>query len=154
MKIVLGCDHAGFLLKPVVEDVIRKAGHQMLDVGTNAADPVDYPDIVARVGRAIVEKRAQRGILLCGSGVGASIAANKISGVYAGVCHDIYSAHQSVEHDDINVLCLGSRIIGPSLARELVQAFLDARFSKDERHRRRVEKVRKMESDSMGRSSR
>jgi RpiB/LacA/LacB family sugar-phosphate isomerase len=145
MRIALGCDHAGFLLKQVVADTVRKAGHDVLDAGTNTTDPVDYPDIVDRVGKAIIEKRAHRGILLCGSGVGASIAANKIPGVYAGVCHDTYSAHQGVEHDDMNVLCLGSRIIGPELARELVLAYLAANFSKDERHRRRVAKVRKME---------
>jgi ribose 5-phosphate isomerase B len=154
MKIVLGCDHAGFLLKQVVLETIRKAGHQVLDVGTNSPEPVDYPDIVERVGRAIVEKRAQRGILLCGSGVGACIAANKIPGVYAGVCHDIYSAHQGVEHDDMNVLCLGSRIIGPELAQELARAYLAARFSKEERHRRRVEKIRKIESIYSGKNIR
>ncbi len=154
MKIVLGCDHAGFLIKPVVLETIRKMGHEVLDVGTNTTEPVDYPDIAERVGKAIVEKRAQRGILLCGSGVGACIAANKIPGVYAGVCHDVYSAHQGVEHDDMNVLCLGSRIIGPELARELTHAYLSARFSKEERHRRRVEKVRKIESASMGKNIR
>jgi ribose 5-phosphate isomerase B len=154
MKIVVGCDHAGFPIKQVVLETVRKAGHQVLDVGTDSTAPVDYPDIAERVGRAIVEKRAQRGILLCGSGVGASVAANKIAGVYAGVCHDTYSAHQAVEHDDMNVLCLGPRVIGAELARELVQAYLGARFSKDERHRRRVEKVRKIESVSMGKTVR
>jgi len=154
MKIVLGCDHAGFLIKQVVEEAVRKAGHQILDVGTDAPTPVDYPDIVERVGKAIIEKRAQRGILICGSGVGACIAANKIPGVYAGVCHDAYSAHQGVEHDDMNVLCLGSRIIGSELARELVQVYLGARFSKVERHLRRVKKVRAIESGTMGKVGR
>jgi ribose 5-phosphate isomerase B len=149
MKIVLGCDHAGFSLKQIVLDTIRKAGHQVLDVGTDSPAPVDFPDIAEKVGSAIIEKRAQRGILLCGSGVGACIAANKITGVYAGVCHDVYSAHQGVEHDDMNVLCLGSRIIGPELARELVQAYLAARVSKEERYRRRVEKIRRIESASI-----
>jgi len=154
MKIVLGFDHAGYLLKPVILEAVRKAGHQVLDVGTNSPAPVDYPDIVRMVGRAILEKRAIRGILVCGSGVGACIAANKIHGIYAGVCHDAYSARQGVEHDDMNVLCLGSRIIGPELARELVQAFLAARFSKDERHRRRVGKIRALESEAAGKEIR
>jgi RpiB/LacA/LacB family sugar-phosphate isomerase len=154
MKIALGCDHAGFLLKQVVAETIRKAGHQVLDVGTDSPEPVDYPDIAERVGKAIVEKRAQRGILLCGSGVGACIAANKIPGVYAGVCHDTYSAHQGVEHDDMNVLCLGSRIIGVELARELTLAYLAARFSKEERHRRRVGKIRAIESAFLGKDLR
>jgi ribose 5-phosphate isomerase B len=154
MKIVLGCDHAGFPLKQIVMETVRKAKHQVLDAGTDSTAPVDYPDIAERVGQAIVERRAQRGILLCGSGVGACIAANKIPGVYAGVCHDTYSAHQAVEHDDMNVLCLGSRIIGPELARELVQAYLGARFSKDERHCRRVGKIRRIESNASGKASR
>jgi ribose 5-phosphate isomerase B len=150
MRIVLGCDHAGFPLKRVVKDVVRDAGHQVVDVGTDSADPVDYPDITEKVGRAIVEGRAQRGVLLCGSGVGACIAANKIAGIYASVCHDTYSAHQAVEHDDMNVLCLGARIIGSELAREVVRAYLGAVFSKDERHRRRVGKIRRMEAALMG----
>jgi ribose 5-phosphate isomerase B len=154
MKIVLGFDHAGFLLKPIILEAVRKAGHQVLDVGTDSTAAVDYPDIVRKVGRAILEKRAVRGILVCGSGVGACIAANKINGIYAGVCHDAYSAHQGVEHDDMNVLCLGSRIIGPEVARELVLAFLAARFSKDERHRRRVGKIRMMESESIRKADR
>jgi ribose 5-phosphate isomerase B len=153
MQIILGCDHAGFPLKQVVQNVVRAAGHQVVDVGTDSTDPVDYPDIAERVGRAIVEGRAQRGILLCGSGVGACIAVNKIAGIYAGVCHDTYSAHQAVEHDDMNVLCLGARIIGSELAREVVQSYLSAEFSKDERHRRRVGKVRSMESKSMGKAT-
>ena len=148
MKIALGFDHAGYLLKPVIVETVRKAGHQVLDVGTDSPAPVDYPDIVRKVGREILEKRAVRGILVCGSGVGACIAANKIRGIYAGVCHDAYSAHQGVEHDDMNVLCLGSRIIGAELARDLVQAFLAARFSKDQRHRRRVGKIRALESET------
>jgi ribose 5-phosphate isomerase B len=154
MKIVLGCDHAGFTLKQVVLETIHKAGHQVLDVGTNTPEPVDYPDIAERVAKAITDKRAQRGILLCGSGVGACIAANKIPGVYAGVCHDVYSAHQAVEHDDMNILCLGSRIIGPEIARELTKVYLSARFSKEERHRRRVEKIRKIESAYSGKGVR
>jgi ribose 5-phosphate isomerase B len=154
MKIVLGCDHAGYPLKQTVMDAIRKARHQVLDVGTDSTAPVDYPDVAERVGRAILEKRAQRGILLCGSGVGACIAANKIPGIYAGVCHDTYSAHQAVEHDDMNVLCIGSRIVGPELVRELVAAYLGARFSKDERHRRRVGKIRRIEALAAGKAVR
>ncbi|MBN1439606.1 MAG: ribose 5-phosphate isomerase B [Anaerolineales bacterium] len=154
MKVALGCDHAGFPLKSIVLETIRQSGHQVLDVGTNSPEPVDYPDIAERVGRAIAEKRAQRGILLCGSGVGACIAANKIPGIYAGVCHDSYSAHQGVEHDDMNVLCLGARIIGPEPARELTCAYLSARFSKEERHRRRVEKIRRIESANTGKTPR
>jgi ribose 5-phosphate isomerase B len=154
MKIVLGFDHAGYLLKPVILETVRKAGHQVLDIGTDSTAPVDYPDIVRKLGRAILEKRAVRGILVCGSGVGACIAANKINGIYAGVCHDVYSAHQGVEHDEMNVLCLGSRIIGSELARELVQAFLAARFSKDERHRRRVGKIQMIESEGIGKADR
>jgi ribose 5-phosphate isomerase B len=152
MKIVMGFDHAGYLLKPILLETVRQAGHQVLDVGTDSPAPVDYPDIVQKAGRAILEKQAVRGILVCGSGVGACIAANKINGIYAGVCHDTYSAHQGVEHDDMNVLCLGSRIVGSELARELVRAFLAARFSKDERHRRRVGKIRAMESEAAGKA--
>jgi ribose 5-phosphate isomerase B len=153
MKIVFGCDHAGFLLKKEILETVREAGHSILDVGTDSAAPVDYPDIAKLVGRAILEKKAERGILVCGSGVGACIAANKIPGIYAGICHDTYSAHQGVEHDEMNVLCLGSRIVGPELAREIVLAFLGAKFSNEERHRRRVGKVRAIESESMGKGS-
>jgi ribose 5-phosphate isomerase B len=154
MKIVVGCDHAGFPLKSVVLETVRKAGHEVMDAGTDSTEPVDYPDIVRIVGREILEQRADRGILLCGSGVGACIAANKFPGLYAGVCHDTYSAHQGVEHDDMNVLCLGARIIGPELARELVAAYLSARFSTEARHRRRVEKTRAIESEYMGKGNR
>jgi ribose 5-phosphate isomerase B len=154
MKIVFGCDHAGFLLKQEILDTVRKAGHSVLDVGTNSTLPVDYPDIAALVGKAILDKKAERGILVCGSGVGACIAVNKLPGIYAGICHDTYSAHQGVEHDDMNVLCLGSRIVGPELAREIVRAFLAAKFSKEERHRRRVAEVRAIESRSMGKGVR
>jgi ribose 5-phosphate isomerase B len=154
MKIVVGCDHAGFPLKSVVLETVRKAGHEVMDAGTDSTEPVDYPDIVRIVGREILEQRADRGILLCGSGVGACIAANKFPGLYAGVCHDTYSAHQGVEHDDMNVLCLGARIIGPELTRELVAAYLSARFSTEARHRRRVEKTRAIESEYMGKGNR
>lgn len=149
MKIAVACDHAGFPLKAMVIETVEQLGHTVLDLGTNSTDRVDYPDYAEKVGHVIQSKQADRGILLCGSGVGVCIAANKMHGVYAGVCHDTYSAHQGVEHDNMNVLCIGSRIIGPELAREIVTAFLAARFiGKDpgqERHAWRVAKVRKME---------
>jgi RpiB/LacA/LacB family sugar-phosphate isomerase len=124
---------------------VRAAGHEPLDLGTHSTESVDYPDYAEKIGRAIQSGEAERGILLCGSGVGASIAANKLHGVYAGLAHDHYSAHQGVEHDDMNVLCLGARIIGPEVARELVRAFLNAQFTGEERHSRRVGKVRALE---------
>ena len=151
MIIAVACDHAGFPLKDDVTDAVRAAGHEVLDLGTDSARAVDYPDYAEKLGQAIQSGEAERGILLCGSGVGACIAANKLRGVYAGVCHDTYSAHQGVEHDDMNVLCLGARIIGPELVHELVAAFLAARFLGNdpgqERHKRRVAKVRKLEAD-------
>jgi len=147
MKIAVACDHAGFPLKEIVLAAIRSAGHEPVDLGTDSTAPVDYPDYAEKVGRTLQSGGAQRGILLCGSGVGASIAANKMQGIYAGVCHDSYSAHQGVEHDDMNVLCLGARIVGPDLTEELVLTFLKAQFLKDEqRHVRRVGKIRKLES--------
>ena len=152
MKIAVACDHAGFPLKVTVLDVVRAAGHEVVDLGTDSTAAVDYPDFAEKVGRSIQNGAVDRAILLCGSGVGASIAANKMKGVYAGVCHDTYSAHQGVEHDDMNVLCIGARIIGPEPAREIVQAFLGARFigndPGEERHHRRVSKVRKLENGS------
>jgi RpiB/LacA/LacB family sugar-phosphate isomerase len=147
MKIAIGADHAGFPLKQAVIKLVAAAGHTVLDLGTFDAQPVDYPDYALAVGRAIQEGRADRGILLCGSGVGVSVAANKLRGIRAGVCHDTYSAHQAVEHDNLNVLCLGSRIIGPALAEEIIRAFLNARFSDAERHIRRVGKIAALESD-------
>jgi len=145
MKIAVACDHAGFPLKALVINVVLEAGHDVIDLGTNSTESVDYPDYAEKAGKAIQEGKADRCILMCGSGVGASIAANKMRGVYAAVCHDTYSAHQGVEHDAMNVLCLGARIIGPELAIELVRAFLNATFSKEERHLRRVTKVRNLE---------
>jgi ribose 5-phosphate isomerase B len=145
MRIVVGADHRGYLMKDALADAIRAAGHDVVDIGTNGPESVDYPDIARGVGEAVREGRAERGILVCGSGVGASIAANKLPGVRAGLCHDTYSAHQGVEHDDMNVLCLGSRVIGDDLAREIVQAFLNARFSGEERYRRRLAKIEEME---------
>ena len=149
MKIAIACDHGGFPLKETVIDAVRAAGYEPLDLGTDSAESVDYPDYAEKLGRAIQNGDAERGILLCGSGVGANIAANKMKGIYAGICHDTYSAHQGVEHDDMNVLCLGSRIIGLEPAKEIVAAFLGARFvgndPGEERHARRVGKVRKLE---------
>jgi ribose 5-phosphate isomerase B len=145
MIIAVAADHAGYPLKEMVLATVKAAGHEVLDLGVFDTQPVDYPDYAEKVARAIQEKKAERGILVCGSGVGACIAANKFKGVYAGVCHDTYSAHQGVEHDDMNVLCLGARIIGPELVREIVCAFLKADFSIEERHVRRVNKVRAFE---------
>lgn len=146
MNIAIAADHAGYPLKARVIDIVRAAGHEALDLGTHSAEiAVDYPDLARAVGEAVQQGRAERGILLCGSGVGACVAANKMRGVRAGVCHDTYSARQGVEHDDMNVLCLGARIIGPELAPELVRAFLGARFNGEERHVRRLEKVKAME---------
>jgi RpiB/LacA/LacB family sugar-phosphate isomerase len=150
MRIALGADHAGFELKEKVLSLLAELGHQALDLGTHDRQPVDYPDFAESVGRAVIEGRAERGIVICGSGVGASVAANKVRGIRAGLCHDTYSAHQGVEHDDMNVLVLGSRVIGPELARELVRAFLAARFTNEERHRRRLAKVEAMEERFSG----
>lgn len=146
MKVVIGCDHAGFPLKAEITSMILNLGHEILDVGTFDTNPVDYPDYAEKVGNAILRGQAKRGILLCGSGVGACVAANKIKGIYAGLCHDVYSAHQCVEHDDVNVLCLGARVIGPEPAKEIVQAFLTAEFSRGERHLRRVGKIKALEN--------
>jgi len=150
MRVAVACDHAGFPLKGDVLAVIRAAGHEALDVGTDSTESVDYPDYAEKLGQAIQAGQADRGVLLCGSGVGASIAANKMSGVYAGLCHDTYSAHQGVEHDDMNVLCLGARIIGPAVAVELVEAFLAAAFTAEARHQRRLAKVRALEARAKG----
>jgi ribose 5-phosphate isomerase B len=149
MRIAVACDHAGFLLKDEAIRVISEAGHQPVDLGTDSTAPVDYPDYAAKLGQAILEGKAERGVLLCGSGVGASIAANKINGIYAGLCHDEYSAGQGVEHDNMNVLCLGARVIGPALVPGLVRAFINAQFSTDERHQRRVKKIRNLEHNNM-----
>ncbi len=149
MNIAVACDHAGFPLKLTTMEAVRTLGHNALDLGTDSIEPVDYPDYAEKLARLIQSGDADRGILLCGSGVGASIAANKMQGVFACVCHDTYSAHQGVEHDDMNVLCIGTRVIGPELSREIIAAFLDARYVGNdigqERHARRVAKVRKLE---------
>jgi len=146
MKVVIGSDHAGFQLKNAMGDLLRSMGNDVLDVGAFNENPSDYPDFAEAVGRAVLDGKAERGVLICGSGVGASVAANKLPGIRAGMCHDTYSAHQGVEHDDINVLVLGSRVIGVALAQDLVKAFLGARFSNEERHVRRLGKVKALES--------
>lgn len=145
MRVVLGSDHAGFELKKCILAHVRNLGHQVIDVGTESPDPVDYPDYAEAVGKAIINHEADRGILICGSGVGASAAVNKIPGIRAATCHDCYSAHQGVEHDNMNVLVLGSRVIADQLAYDLVQFFLKAEFSAEERHLRRIAKVQKLE---------
>ena len=145
MRVAISADHAGFSLKQQLLSELRDQGYDLLDLGTTGEQPVDYPDYAAAAGHAVVEGRAERAIVICGSGVGASVAANKIAGVRAGLCHDIYSAHQGVEHDDMNVLVLGARVIGPALALELAERFLAARFSGEERHRRRLAKVQSLE---------
>ena len=151
MRIAVGTDHGGYLLKETIIAVIRETGHEALDFGTDSEDPVDYPDFAEKVGSAIKSGKADRGIVICGSGVGICIAANKMQGIWAAICHDTYSAKQGVEHDNMNVLCLGGRIIGTELAKLLVQSFLDARFVGEdqgqERHKRRVEKVKKLEKE-------
>lgn len=151
MRIALGADHNGFQLKDEIATWLRGWGHEALDLGASQLDPADdYPDYAQAVAEAVAANRADRGILICGSGVGASVAANKIRGIRAAVCHDTYSARQGVEHDDMNVLCLGTRVIGPMVAQELVQAFLNARFSGEERHLRRLAKVKALEARNAG----
>lgn len=147
MKVAIGADHGGYPVKDTVIKVVKAAGHTVLDLGTYDTQPVDFPDYALSVGRAIQRGEADRGILLCGSGVGVCVAANKLHGIRAGVCHDTYSAHQAVEHDDLNVLCLGPRVVGPALIEELVRAFLNATFDGAERFVRRMAKVAEMEAN-------
>ncbi len=151
MRIAIAADHAGVALKDDIAAYLAELGHDVTDLGTHGIDPVDYPDYAAAVGRAVIDGEAERGILLCGSGVGASVAANKIRGIRAGLCHDTYSAHQGVEHDDMNVLVMGARVIGLATAHELVRAFLGARFSGEERHRRRLAKIEALEARGLPR---
>ncbi len=145
MRITIGSDHAGFELKSLLREHLQQQGHQVTDVGTNSTAPVDYPDYAEAVSRSLLRGEADRAILICGSGVGASVAANKIPGIRAGLAHDAYSAHQGVEHDDMNVLVLGSRVIGPELAKDLCTIFLNARFTGEERHQRRLNKILSLE---------
>jgi RpiB/LacA/LacB family sugar-phosphate isomerase len=149
VKIALASDHAGYLLKNSLIPIVRAEGHRVLDLGSFNQKPSDYPDYAERLARSLQEGRADRGILVCGSGVGASIAANKFLGIRAALCHDSYSAHQGVEHDQANILCLGSRIVGEELAKDLVRIFLKARFSGEARHRRRVGKIVRIEQEEL-----
>ncbi len=146
MKIALAADHAGYPLKQHLVEYLKKQGHEVIDLGVNTDTvPSDYPDAAEAIGHAVLDGRAERGILACGSGVGASIAANKMQGIYAAVCHDHYSAHQGVEHDRMNVLTIGARIIGPTTAEELADAFIAAQPSTEERHVRRFGKLQAIE---------
>jgi RpiB/LacA/LacB family sugar-phosphate isomerase len=145
MRIVIGADHAGFELKQSLAVYLREHGHEVIDKGTDSTEAVDYPDFAEAVGKALIDGQGERAVLICGSGVGASVSANKIPGIRAAVCHDSYSARQGVEHDDMNVLVLGARIIGIELAREVLNHFLAAKFSDEERHHRRVEKIKALE---------
>jgi ribose 5-phosphate isomerase B len=147
MNLAVASDHAGFPLKAGVIEALRGAGHQVIDLGTASADPVDYPDYARAIADAIRTGRAERAVLLCGSGAGACVAANKFRGIRAATCHDSFSARQAVEDDDLNVLCLGARVIGPQLALDLVRDFVSARFSGAERHRRRLAKIASFEAD-------
>jgi ribose 5-phosphate isomerase B len=145
MKITIGSDHAGFALKKVLIDHLQKNGHQLRDTGTDSTIPVDYPDYAEAVARGVLLSDSERGILICGSGVGASVAANKIPGIRAGLCHDSYSAHQGVEHDNLNMLVLGARVVADELAKDLCTIFLNARFTGEERHQRRLAKIQAIE---------
>lgn len=154
MRIAIATDHGGFPIKNAVIDAIRETGNEVVDFGSDSEESVDYPDYVKKVGKAIQSGKADRGILLCGSGVGVCIAANKMLGIYASICHDLYTARQAVEHDNINVLCLGGRIIGSELTMQLVKEFLGASFvgnnPGEERHIRRIEKVKEIEKGGLG----
>ena len=145
MKVVIGSDHAGFQLKNSIGDLLRSLGDEVLDIGAFNENPSDYPDFAEAVGRAILDGRAERGVLICGSGIGASVAANKLIGIRAGICHDTYSGHQGVEHDNMNVLVMGSRVVGEKLAEDIVRAYLPAKFTNEERHVRRLAKVAALE---------
>ena len=148
MRIVISADHNGFELKDIILKLLNDTEHTVLDVGPHSFDPLDdYPDYAKIMAKSISQGESDRGIMICGSGVGASVAANKVKGVRAAMCHDVYSAHQGVEHDDLNVLCLGSRIVGSEVARELVIAFINASYTHEERHQRRLEKVLDMENE-------
>ncbi|HEX9020149.1 MAG TPA: ribose 5-phosphate isomerase B [Nitrospirota bacterium] len=151
MKIAIGADHGGFELKEIIIPSLKKLGHETRDLGAYNAEPADYPDYARAVAEAVRGEKAERGILICGSGVGACVAANKFPGIRAATCHDAFSAHQGVEDDDMNVLCLGARVIGPELAKEIVRTFLAASFSGAERHRRRLGKVAEIEKEFMKR---
>jgi len=151
VRVAVAFDHRGVKLKTRIAEAVRGSGHELLDLGVDAPEPaVDYPDIARKLGDALLAGEADRGILVCGSGVGASVAANKLPGIRAAICHDVYSAHQGVEHDDMNILCLGSEVVGPELAADLVGAFLRAEFNGGERYRRRLGKIEEMEGTRHG----
>ena len=147
MRIACAFDHAGFPLKQIVLEAVREEGHEAVDLGTNSTDPVDYPDTARSAADAVREGRAERAVVVCGSGAGVAVAACKVPGIRAACTHDTYSAHQCVEHDDVNVLCLGARVIGPALAREIIAAFLGASFTGEERHVRRLGKINAIEAE-------
>jgi len=150
MKVAIGADHGGFELKQEIGALLKSDGHEVLDLGALAYDSLDdYPDFALAVARAVAAGEVERGIVVCGSGVGATVAANKVRGVRAGLCHDTYSAHQGVEHDDMNVLCLGARVIGIEVAREIVRSYVGAAFSGEERHQRRLNKVLSAERENV-----
>jgi ribose 5-phosphate isomerase B len=147
MKVAIAADHAGYALKQELVPALRSLGHEVQDLGTHSTDPVDYPDVAEALSRVVLSGAAERGVLICGSGVGACVAANKVPGIRAGICHDTYSAHQGVEHDDMNILVLGARVIGTALAADLVRVFLEARYTHEERHERRLRKVEALEGE-------
>jgi ribose 5-phosphate isomerase B len=151
MRVAVGADHAGIPLNDLAIAELRRLGHEVVDLGTHdPTKPDDYPDYAAAVAEQVASGRCERGLLVCGSGVGVSVAANKIRGIRAGMCHDTYSAHQGVEHDDMNVLCVGARVIGPELMLDIVRAFMNARFTGEERHRRRLAKIAALEGEVVG----
>ena len=148
MRISVAADHNGYELKNEITEILKRDGHDVIDIGPHSLDPLDdYPDFAKPLAKSVSSGETDRGIMVCGSGVGASVAANKVKGVRAAVCHDIYSAHQGVEHDNMNILCLGSRIVGTEVVRELVSAFISAEYTNEERHARRLNKVIEMEND-------
>jgi ribose 5-phosphate isomerase B len=149
MRIAVAADHAGYLLRREVIEALREDGHDVLDLGTDGPEQTDYPDAARDVAQALLRGDAERGVLICGSGAGVSVAANKFKGIRAAACHDAYTAHQCVEHDDVNVLCMGSRVVGVALALDLVRAWVNARFTGEERHRRRLRKIEKIEAEQM-----
>ena len=149
MNIAIGCDHAGFSLKADVMEIVKLQKHNPIDMGTGSTEPVDYPDFTRLVVQSILSGKAERGIILCGSGIGACMTANKFKGIRAGTCHDLYSAKQAVEHDDMNILCLGARVIGPALARSITTEFLNTGFTGEERHLRRLGKITAIENEQM-----
>ena len=149
MKIAIASDHAGFKYKTVIVKEFREQGYDIIDLGTTSESPTDYPDHAETIALSILKGESGRGILICGSGVGVAVAANKFKGIRAGVCHDTYSAHQSVEHDDVNVLCIGERVIGIELAREIISAFIKAHYSNEPRHQKRLKKIFAIEEKNM-----